>query len=60
MGGTNFNDLAGRFASSGAAGDVDGDGDVDLQDIIASVSGAAGTQRNAGGGIMDMIGQFMR
>lgn len=59
MGQTNFNDLAGRF-TGGAGGDVDGDGDVDLQDIIASVSGAAGAQRNAGGGIMDMIGQFMR
>jgi hypothetical protein len=60
LGNTNFNDLAGRFAGRGAGGDVDGDGDVDLQDIIASVSGAAGAQRNAGGGIMDMIGQFMR
>jgi hypothetical protein len=60
LGGTNFNDLAGRFAGRGAAGDVDGDGDVDLQDIIASVSGAAGAQRNASSGIMDMIGQFMR
>jgi hypothetical protein len=60
LGQTNFNDLAGRFAGRGAAGDVDGDGDVDLQDIIASVSGAASAQRNAGGGIMDMIGQLMR
>ncbi len=60
LGQTNFNDLAGRFAGRGAGGDVDGDGDVDLQDIIASVSGAAGAQRSAGGGIMDMIGQFMR
>jgi len=60
LGGTNFNDLAGRFTGRGAGGDVDGDGDVDLQDIIASVSGAASTQRNAGTGIMDMIGQLMR
>jgi len=59
-GGTNFNDLAARFSSVG--GDVDGDGDTDLQDIIASVSGAARTQQQSGGsgGIMDMISGLLK
>lgn len=57
MGGMDFNGLASRFG-----GDRDGDGDVDLQDIIASVSGAASQARSSsgGGGLMDMIGQLMR
>lgn len=60
-GGFDFGSLASRFASGGMGKDMDGDGDVDLQDIIASVSGAAGNARgNSGGGIMDMIGQLMR
>lgn len=59
-GATNFNDLAARFSSVG--GDVDGDGDTDLQDIIASVSGAARTQQQSGGsgGIMDMISGLLK
>jgi hypothetical protein len=60
-GGVDFGSLASRFAAGGMGKDADGDGDVDLQDIIASVSGAAGNARgNSGGGIMDMIGQLMR
>jgi hypothetical protein len=53
--GINFNDLASRFSSMG--GDVDGDGDRDLQDIIASVSGTArnNQQAGSGNGIMDML-----
>lgn len=59
-GSTNFNDLAARFSTVG--GDVDGDGDTDLQDIIASVSGAARTQQQSGGsgGIMDMISGLLK
>jgi hypothetical protein len=58
-GNTNFNDLAARFGNAG--GDVDGDGDTDLQDIIASVSGAARSQQQAsGGGIMDMISGLLK
>lgn len=58
-GNTNFNDLAARFGNTG--GDVDGDGDTDLQDIIASVSGAARSQQQAsGGGIMDMISGLLK
>ena len=59
-GGTNFNDLASRFSNLGGA-DVDGDGDTDLQDIIASVSGAARSQQQTGGnGIMDMISGLLK
>ena len=58
-GGTNFNDLASRFSNIG--GDTDGDGDTDLQDIIASVSGGARTQQASGsGGIMDMISGLLK
>lgn len=58
--GTNFNDLASRFSNLG--GDVDGDGDTDLQDIIASVSGGAkaNQQANSGNGIMDMISGLLK
>lgn len=59
-GGFNFNDLASKLAG-GVTGDVNGDGVVDMQDIIASVSGAAKNQQQAGGNpIMDMISQFMK
>jgi len=58
-GGTNFNDLASRFSNMG--GDTDGDGDTDLQDIIASVSGGAKSQQQSGGGgIMDMISGLLK
>jgi hypothetical protein len=58
-GGTNFNDLASRFSNMGA--DTDGDGDTDLQDIIASVSGGARSQQQSGGGgIMDMISGLLK
>lgn len=59
-GGFNFNDLASRF--SGVQGDVNGDGVVDMQDMIASVTGAAKSQQqqSAGNPIMDMISQMMK
>lgn len=48
-GGINFQDMLQKF--QGAGGDVDGDGDTDLQDIIAKVSGGAQQSAGAGGGI---------
>ncbi len=48
-GGINFQDMLQKF--QGAGGDVDGDGDTDLQDIIARVSGGAQQSAGAGGGI---------
>jgi len=52
-GGINFQDLMQKF--QGAGGDVDGDGDTDLQDIIARVSGGAKQASGSGGGLMDMM-----
>jgi hypothetical protein len=52
-GGINFQDLMQKF--QGAGGDVDGDGDADLQDIIARVSGGAKQASGSGGGLMDMM-----
>lgn len=51
--GINFQDLLQKF--QGAGGDVDGDGDTDLQDIIAKVSGGARQSAGSGGGLADMI-----
>ncbi len=57
-GGADFNSLAAKLGGMG--GDVDGDGDVDFQDIIASVSGAAKQEQSSGNNIMDMIGGLLR
>lgn len=46
--GIDFSGLLQKFSAGG--GDVDGDGDVDLQDIMARMSGGGG-----GGGLMDMV-----
>lgn len=51
--GINFQDLLQKF--QGAGGDVDGDGDSDLQDIIARVSGGANKSAGSGGGLADMV-----
>ena len=51
--GINFQDLLVKF--QGAGGDVDGDGDADLQDIIARVSGGARQSSGSGGGLADMM-----
>jgi hypothetical protein len=45
--GIDFQGLLSKF--QGAGGDVDGDGDADLQDIMARISGSGG------GGLMDMV-----
>lgn len=45
--GIDFQGLLSKF--QGAGGDVDGDGDADLQDIMARISGGGG------GGLMDMV-----
>jgi hypothetical protein len=51
--GINFQNLLQKF--QGAGGDVDGDGDTDLQDIIARVSGGARQSAGSSGGIADMM-----
>jgi hypothetical protein len=45
--GIDFQGVLSKF--QGAGGDVDGDGDADLQDIMARISGGGG------GGLMDMV-----
>jgi hypothetical protein len=55
--GIDFQSLLTKF--QGAGGDFDGDGDVDLQDIIARVSGGV-SQSGGAGGLMDMIKGFMK
>ena len=59
-GGIDFGGLLSKVTQGGGL-DIDGDGDVDLQDIIAATSGAAsGVQRNRqGGGVMDLIGGLL-
>ncbi len=55
---TNFGDVYSRFNQGGL--DRDGDGDVDLQDIIGSVSNAAQSQQSGSSGIMDLISGYLR
>lgn len=54
--GIDFQGLLSKF--QGAGGDVDGDGDADLQDIIARVSG--GASQSGAGGLMDMVQGFFK
>lgn len=54
--GIDFQGLLSKF--QGAGGDYDGDGDSDLQDIIARVTG--GASQTGGGGLMDMVKGFFK
>ncbi len=59
--GIDFGGLLSKVTQGGGL-DIDGDGDVDLQDIIAATSGAAtNVQRNRQGGanVMDLIGGLL-
>jgi hypothetical protein len=59
--GIDFGGLLSKVTQGGGL-DMDGDGDVDLQDIIAATSGAASNvQRNrqGTGGIMDLVGGLL-
>ncbi|MBX9784379.1 MAG: hypothetical protein K2X48_13900 [Chitinophagaceae bacterium] len=60
-GGLDIGSLVSKVTSMG--GDVDGDGDSDLQDMIARFTQGAQQQQqtqSSGGGIMDLIKGFMR
>jgi hypothetical protein len=52
-GGIDFQGLMQKFQGQG--GDVDGDGDTDLQDIIAKVSSGAQQSSGTGGGVLDIV-----
>lgn len=58
-----FGSILSRVTQGGGM-DMDGDGDVDMQDIMAAVSGAAGSmqqnRQQSGGGIMDLLGGFFK
>lgn len=58
--GIDFGGLLSKVTQNGGL-DIDGDGDVDLQDIIAATSGAASNvQRNKqSSGMMDLIGGLL-
>lgn len=57
-GGFDLQDLLGKFGGGGL--DTDGDGKVEISDIISKVTnGAKQQQSNTGGGLMDMIKGFM-
>lgn len=54
-----FNGLLNKFGGGGL--DSDGDGQVELSDIISKVTGGAQqSQTSGGGGLMDMIKGFMK
>lgn len=54
-----MNGILSRFSKGGL--DADGDGKVELEDIISKVSGAASQARGgSGGGMMDMIQGFLK
>lgn len=52
-GGLDLQGLLGRVTQGGL--DRDGDGDIDLNDIISIVKGGAAEQQQRGGGMMDMV-----
>ena len=57
-GGFDIAGLIGKFAGGGL--DADGDGKVEISDIISKVTGGAQQQQQSGGGLMDMIKGFMK
>lgn len=59
--GFDFNGILSKFGGGGL--DTDGDGQVELSDIVSKVTGgaqAAQTSGGGGGGLMDMIKGFMK
>lgn len=56
--GFDFNGILSKFTGGGGL-DSDGDGQVELSDIVTKVTGGA-QQAQTGGGLMDMIKGFMK
>jgi hypothetical protein len=57
-GGFDLAGIAGKLASGGL--DSDGDGKLELSDIMSKISGGAQQAQSGGGGLMDMIKGFMK
>lgn len=55
--GLDVSSLMTKFAGAGM--DKDGDGDTDLQDLMAAFSGNGASANNAGNGMMDMLKKFL-
>lgn len=57
-GGFDIGSLVSKVSTMG--GDVDGDGDADMQDMIARFTQGAQQQQGQGGGVLDLIKGFMK
>ena len=59
-GGFDFNGILNKFSGGGGL-DTDGDGKIELSDIVSKVTGGAQqAQSGGGGGVLDMIKGFMK
>lgn len=58
-GGFDLNGIMSKFTGGGGL-DTDGDGQIELSDIVSKVTGGAQQAQSGGGGLMDMIKSFIK